>query len=235
MIWTFFALFSVSNSRILRSNEKNRLDNRTLIKFGIFTIVVTTRQNEEKASVESAYICCKINNDLWISSVDLKSFESIHGVSRIVKLIPDKLATAIAINKENLLDPKDDGSFLVDLVLKLLTFYQEQVQKNFNCQKLSEIEALLEEECNKMMTLYNFLDILNQLSTELESFNAALPTRENDVIKSQAEKVLRLADNLQIFCQVYLDLVHPALIKVIKVWKLYIVLSTNSIYWCIIK
>ena len=64
---------------------------------------------------------------LWISSTILKS---IHGMSRIVKLIPDKLATAIAINKENLSDPQDDGSFLVDLVHKLLAFYQEEIDKS---------------------------------------------------------------------------------------------------------
>ncbi len=52
-------------------------------------------------------------------------------MSRIVKLIPDKLATAIAINKENLKDPKDDGSFLIDLLLKLLEFYQAQLQVKF--------------------------------------------------------------------------------------------------------
>jgi hypothetical protein len=77
-------------------------------------VIIILKRAEEKVKVEFAHICCKFNNH-WIFSVDLKSFESIHGVSRIVKLIPDKLATAIAINKEHLSDPKDDGSFLVDL------------------------------------------------------------------------------------------------------------------------
>ncbi len=58
----------------------------------------------------------------------LKSFEAVHGLSRVVRLIPDKLATAIEINKENLDDPKDDGSFLVDLVTKLLKYYQGQIK-----------------------------------------------------------------------------------------------------------
>ena len=58
----------------------------------------------------------------------LKSFEPVHGLSRVVRLIPDKLATAIEINKENLDDPKDDGSFLVDLVTKLLKYYQGQIK-----------------------------------------------------------------------------------------------------------
>jgi hypothetical protein len=193
-------------------NEKNRrrsfvIENSTVI------VNVTTKQIEGKIHVESIHICCKYNGDLWICLVDLKCFESIHGVFRIVKLIPDKLATAIAINKEHLSDPKDDGSFLVELVLKLLPFYQEQVQNNC-CGQKSEIEVSRQEETMKKN---NFLDILNQLSNELKSFNELLKTRENDVIKKQAEKILKLADNLQIFCQVYLEVVHPTLIQVIKI------------------
>ena len=178
-----------------------------------------TKQIEEQLKTESsAQINYNIKDDnLWVCLVDLKSFESIHGVSRIVKLIPDKLATAIAINKENLSDPKDDGSFLVDLVIKLLKFYQEQVQKNCEVKKdeeLSEIKAKLQLE----MKRYNFLDILNKLSDELKTFNDQLKTRNNDVIKSQAEVVLKLADNLQIFCNVYLNFVHPSLIQVTKIY-----------------
>ena len=50
---------------------------------------------------------------------------------RIILLIPDKLATAIEINKEMLPDPKDDGSFLIDLVLKLTAVYRDQIKVRF--------------------------------------------------------------------------------------------------------
>jgi hypothetical protein len=49
----------------------------------------------------------------------------MHGLSRIVLLLPDKIATAIAINKEVLPDP-DDGTYLIQLVVNLLKFYQDQ-------------------------------------------------------------------------------------------------------------
>lgn len=57
---------------------------------------------------------------IWI--LNLISFEVVHGMSRVLMLLPDKLATALAINKENLPDP-DDGGFLIDLVLQLLEHY----------------------------------------------------------------------------------------------------------------
>jgi hypothetical protein len=44
------------------------------------------------------------NNICWKWDVNPKSFEVIHGLSRVTKLIPDKLATAIAINYEKLKD-----------------------------------------------------------------------------------------------------------------------------------
>jgi hypothetical protein len=45
---------------------------------------------------------------LWF--LDLSSFEAVHGMSRVLMLIPDKLATALVINDEHI---QDDGSFLI--------------------------------------------------------------------------------------------------------------------------
>ena len=61
----------------------------------------------------------------WKLSLNLESFEVMHGLSRIVLLLPDKISTAIAINKEVLPDP-DDGTYLIQLVVNLLKFYQDQ-------------------------------------------------------------------------------------------------------------
>ena len=61
----------------------------------------------------------------WKLSLNLESFEVMHGLSRIVLLLPDKIATAIAINNEVLPDP-DDGTYLIQLVVNLLKFYQDQ-------------------------------------------------------------------------------------------------------------
>ena len=59
---------------------------------------------------------------LWF--LDLSLFEPVHGISRVLRLIPDKLATALAINEENLPNHEDDGQFLIDLVLQLQKLYQ---------------------------------------------------------------------------------------------------------------
>ena len=60
---------------------------------------------------------------LWF--LELSLFEPVHGISRVLRLIPDKLATALAINDENLPNHQDDGGFLIDLVLQLEKLYQK--------------------------------------------------------------------------------------------------------------
>jgi hypothetical protein len=68
------------------------------------------------------------NKTLLRWEVSLSSFECVHGLSRLAKLVPDKLRTAASINAENLEDPKDDGSFMVDLIVNLLKFYLDKVE-----------------------------------------------------------------------------------------------------------
>jgi hypothetical protein len=78
----------------------------------------------------SAFIYVNICiNQIWLWNENLDSFEVIDGLSRIVKLIPEKLSTAIEISQENLPNPQDDGSFLIVLVSDLLKFYQDLVHK----------------------------------------------------------------------------------------------------------
>ncbi len=65
----------------------------------------------------------------WKLTLDLKSFEVMHGLSRVVLLVPDKIATAIEINKEDLPDP-DDGTFLIGLVEDLVIFYKDKLSRD---------------------------------------------------------------------------------------------------------
>ncbi len=58
-----------------------------------------------------------------VGEIDLKVF------------ILDKLASAMAINREKLPNPDDDGTFLIQLVIDLVKFYQDRTQQeefNFN-------------------------------------------------------------------------------------------------------
>ena len=59
------------------------------------------------------------------NGITSRDFEVAHGITRIVKSVPEKLATALAINRESLPDPTDDGGYLLDLIVRILDQYSE--------------------------------------------------------------------------------------------------------------
>jgi hypothetical protein len=122
----------------------------------------------------------------WKWLLNLKSFEPVHGMSRVVLLVPDKLATAIAIFKEKLPDP-DSGAFLVVLVIDLVKFYIDQVtnhqqQTSTPDTESADLQTLIETFGGlESDTLQNFpeekaddfLQVLQNLSTKLESIQVS--------------------------------------------------------------
>ena len=82
-------------------------------------------QNRINNKLAHLYLFTDYYDRTWKLSLNLESYEVMHGLSRIVLLLPDKIATAIEINKEDLPEP-DDGTFLIQLVVNLVKFYQDQ-------------------------------------------------------------------------------------------------------------
>ena len=161
------------------------------------------------------------NNICWQWDVNPKSFEVIHGLSRITKLIPDKLATAIAINYEKL--PNDDGTYLIDIVTELVSFYRKML--------LDADQAPSEPPPAKHILLFSFgygLDlergepvsnvhqsleaVMFLLSTFLNNFKGLLKERQPELI-SPAFNVAILADNILFMCNTYMSFIHPAWIQ----------------------
>ena len=89
------------------------------------------QNNRVVNKVAVLYFLAPYLDKTWKLRLNLKSFEVMHGLSRVAMLVPDKLATAIAINKENLPDP-DDGGFLVQLVEDLVVFYKDKLSRPAN-------------------------------------------------------------------------------------------------------
>jgi hypothetical protein len=81
-------------------------------------------QNRINNKLAHLYLFTDYYERTWKLSLNLESHEVMHGLSRVVLLLPDKIATAIAINKEDLPDP-DDGTFLIQIVVNLVKFYQD--------------------------------------------------------------------------------------------------------------
>jgi hypothetical protein len=109
-----------------------------------------------------------VNNELssivW-KKLKLSSFELIHRVTRIILLLPDKFATALAICKEQI--PGETGEFLIDLVLKLLEdTLTEGQQRNsaYHSAFIATISGLIQElEEIKLCIRFSRIDDANIL------------------------------------------------------------------------
>ena len=58
--------------------------------------------------------------------MSLANFEAVHGMSRVVRLLPDKIATARTIAAEF---KPEDSLFLIELVLKLTKLFEVQARE----------------------------------------------------------------------------------------------------------
>ena len=114
------------------SFNSNHIKRNSFLQLGkaFEVLFLTPNEHADVKKTDKVVIYTNASKEAWLWLVNLKSFEPVHGLSRVIRLIPDKLATAILIRKENLSSSNEDGLFLIDLVLELTTVYKEQVKVN---------------------------------------------------------------------------------------------------------
>ena len=152
----------------------------------------------------------------------MKSFEPVHGMSRVAKLIPDKLATAIAINQEKLENPEDDGSFMIDLVKNLLTFFRDQVSARLEQETEEESQESLADPVtltsgsavSSIEDAKDFLQVLKQFSDLLDSMKQCLKGRQLVEINAIADEIVEMSDDILSCCYIFMDFVHPVWLDV---------------------
>ena len=106
----------------------------------------TIVDNIGKVIIKSSnlYLFTAYYEKTWKLTLDLKSFEVMHGLSRVVLMVPDKIATAIEINKEDLPDP-DDGTFLIGLVEDLVVFYKGKLFRDVSEDNNENFDSRIEQ------------------------------------------------------------------------------------------
>ena len=168
-------------------------------------------------------------NEIWKWELDLKSFEPVHGMSRVAKLVPDKLATALAINQENLPKPDDDGSFMIDLVKNLAEFYKdmvsarsEQVEEESESAREEGVDGVIEIQSGSLTCLpgsgsenaKSFFQVFVTFLGLLEEMNKSLKARQLDPAIETAKEIVRVAEDILACAIIYLDFLHPIWIDV---------------------
>ena len=144
------------------------------------------------ADTLSGTIECRVKNTLIFKWTNLgrENFEEIHGLSRILILLPDKWATAIKINNK-FYKPPHSGSLLVKLVKDLCSFYDKE---------------------NKRRKIPSFSDTLRQLVRDCEFFMDCLDFWRPDLeLIVLAQEFLIKCELLQAGVFVYLNYLHAQL------------------------
>jgi hypothetical protein len=185
-------------------------------KYIVSDICFAYEENQIKANCGILSLLMPNKTSCWMWKTDLKSFEVVHGTSRVVKLIPDKLASAIIINHgtRNELHP-DNGVFFVNLVTNLASEFMNLIHKpepqpnrwgslrtSFGPDKalstpLPETQQSLEDNLKNLITsLNNFKEKLINEEPPADLFQAALP-------------ILNMSENLLLLCEAYMKYIHP--------------------------
>ena len=185
----------------------------------IVTLILSAELLPEVASIEAFN---EARDEPWCWTLTLRSFEVVHGISRLVRLVPDKLATAIEINREF---GNEDGTFLIDLILDLLKQYQDL---HFQQRQVAEAHEAHLEEASDAIGHREAADVaapspdevssldqnMKTLFQELEKFKDLLTQKNSEGFEPAAIKVVEVCDDLLVFSQIFLDFIHPVWIQV---------------------
>lgn len=156
-------------------------------------------------------------------TVSERHFEEIHGLSRVVLLIPDKLVTTFAVIQDLHLQRSDkDGLFCIDLVLELC-------QKYIDIAATRPVEQLLLPDTDGHVDYVfsrgagvaaagseqslGFSSTLLVVRGALQTLRSlANPDSETDFFAA-ADRLVKFCDEIREACLVYLDFAHPVLIR----------------------
>ena len=154
------------------------------------------------------------------SYLDLYSFEVMHGMSRVCKMLPEKLETAIAINQEFLKDEKDDGSFFIDLVDNLISFFSNKLDTDtLTLRNLNYVEEpiltyqVTSNTSPEKQSDISFQLVLSQLSNILATFKTILPSRNIDLLNYLANFITEYCNDFLACFNQYEKDIHPRLLN----------------------
>jgi hypothetical protein len=158
----------------------------------------------------------------WRWKVNLQMFEALHGMSRVVRLIPDKLVTVQEICK---LHEPTESIFLIELILDLVKRYalmasekqisNDTLENTFSitiCPVMGQIhpDRLFDTEVDQL----DFYQSVDLLRTQLEVLIERLRMREDGA--QQISEILNTADGISAATECFVHFIHPAIIQVAR-------------------
>ena len=154
------------------------------------------------------------HNRRWRWHLSLANFEAVHGMSRVVRLLPDKIATAQTIAAEF---KPEDSLFLIELVIKLTKLFEVQAREKQLPLENNSRETLIipvaghevsEVDSENGLSFYHCVKTFREeLEGLIEDIKAEEPLVE------RVQRILDLADGIQASANVFLSYIHPCIIN----------------------
>lgn len=132
----------------------------------------------------------------WAWEVTDVDFEVIHGLSKIVKLLPHQLATALLVQHET-----SDGAYFCNLIKDLLAKFQNIHRHKQDSRPHPRVEDF------KTLS-----EVMDQCFWQLHTLSRMMQRNEGD-FTAQARIILKTADGLRQLCEVFLVFAFPLWIR----------------------
>lgn len=158
----------------------------------------------------------------WTWTTTLTDFEVIHGLSRIIKMIPDKIAIAEEINKQNVEEERYDGTFFINLVIDLLDRYIQIHQERHNDHPenedfnttfhifLVENMRIYDEDLNDENPSHtDLMSSMHILRDCLQTMITTLKTKDYYLYRQQGKAICKILDLINIYTYLFLQFIHP--------------------------
>ena len=177
-------------------------------------ITVELSQYPEELNVRGFETICIKNKGLcWL--VGCIHFEEIHGISRVVDMIPEKVVTSMIIHQEY---PKGDP-FLLKLALELLYHYERLAKsKHFEVhigtrkdplRVVLNIDGPGQDQVNcRAHFEVGILGSICWLINSIENLVTLLECDNKDGYWSKAKELIDFGDTIREQCTVYLSFAH---------------------------
>jgi len=148
----------------------------------------------------------------WEWNVNLFHENLLNDILKMVSTVPENLATAVAIQKEQ---QHEDGDYLVENFVHCIRRYQATANSLIeNINKRGEIERNIFSFSNgnpprPHARSLELAESLGQYLAKWEVFRASLPSRNLDAIQKQAKELLVESEEIKTCCRVVLDFAFP--------------------------
>jgi len=159
----------------------------------------------------------------WTWNLDLRHYDVVQDLYRLFLTVPDRIATAISILKEQELE---NGAFHIVQLKKSLRDYRQKFQ-NINVSPPSDdltdriLFSYINGQQDETSAHQNreLKEILNDYLAKLETFEEFLRSKNLALVEKFGKDIVLQSENLTICCQVFIDLVYPVWRSIFRLGK----------------